>query len=132
MRYLPHTHEDIDAMLKAIGAKSLEDLFTLIPENCRFKGKPNLPDPLTEWEVVDILGDISRMNAQNSTCKVFMGAGSYTHRIPASISYLISRSEFSTAYTPYQPEISQGTLQGVYEYQTLVARLLGMVSCTTR
>ena len=126
MRYLPHTREEIAAMLKETGAGSLEDLFSTIPANCRFTGKPNLPEPLTEWEAGDLLGDVSRMNATPPKYKVFMGAGSYRHHIPASVSYLLNRSEFSTAYTPYQPEISQGTLQGIYEYQTLVEKLLGM------
>lgn len=126
MRYLPHTKEDISEMLKTVGKDSLDSLFSNIPENCRFKKAPDLPTPLTELELSDHLGDLSRKVAASSQYKLFLGAGSYKHHIPATVGYLIGRSEFSTAYTPYQPEISQGTLQGIYEYQTLAARLLGM------
>ena len=124
MRYLPHTPEDIAEMLNVIGVSDHEALFSMIPEDCRCKGALDLPDALTEWELVELLEDLSHSMAVSS--KVFMGAGSYDHYIPESISFLLRRSEFTTAYTPYQPEISQGTLQAMYEYQTLVSRLLGM------
>jgi glycine dehydrogenase subunit 1 len=126
MRYLPHTNEDIVSMLQVIGVDSLDKLFSTIPENCRRSNELNLPEPLTEWELND---HIRVLGCQMAVCpeyKVFVGAGSYEHYIPASVQYLLSRSEFSTAYTPYQPEISQGTLQAIFEYQTLVCRLLGM------
>lgn len=126
MRYLPHTSEDIALMLKSIGADSLEDLFSTVPEDCRRKEALNLPEPLTEWELNDLMETLAGTMAVFPEYKVFMGAGSYEHYIPASVSYLVGRSEFATSYTPYQPEMSQGTLQGIYEYQTLVARLLGM------
>jgi glycine dehydrogenase subunit 1 len=126
MRYLPHTDEDIASMLDAIGIESLDALFSVVPKDCRFTGKLDLPEPLTEWELNDHMAALANENAAGSDYNVFMGAGSYEHHIPESVSYLLGRSEFSTAYTPYQPEISQGTLQAIYEYQTLVTRLLGM------
>jgi len=126
MRYLPHTDDDISAMLKIIGMESLDDLFSTVPEDCRFRGNLNLPESLTEWELSDRMEALSRDIAVSPESKVFMGAGSYEHYIPYSVSYLLSRSEFVTSYTPYQPEVSQGTLQAIYEYQTLITRLLGM------
>ncbi len=126
MRYLPHTQEDITSMLQVVGVDSLDDLFATIPKDCRRKGDLNLPKPLTEWELNDHISALAEQMAVWPEYKVFVGAGSYAHYIPASIQYLLSRSEFSTAYTPYQPEISQGTLQGIFEYQTLVCWLFGM------
>jgi len=126
MRYLPHTTDDIAAMLQVIGVETLEDLFTTIPTDCRRTDELRLPEPLTEWDLQEHVGALAGSMAIRPDYKVFIGAGSYAHYIPASIRYLLGRSEFSTAYTPYQPEISQGTLQGIFEYQTLVCRLLGM------
>jgi glycine dehydrogenase subunit 1 len=126
MLYLPHTSEDIASMLEKVGADDLDGLFTTIPEDCRFRGDLDLPEPLTEWELNKHMADLSQNMAVSPDCKVFIGAGSYEHFIPASTSYLLGRSEFLTSYTPYQPEMSQGTLQAIYEYQTLAARLLGM------
>ncbi len=126
MRYLPHTPEDIQAMLEVVGVKSLDALFENIPDNCRSKSELNLPPPLTEWELNDHIDKLCRSMAVSPEYTVFMGAGSYEHFIPASVSHLLSRSEFVTSYTPYQPEMSQGTLQAIFEYQTLTARLLGM------
>ncbi|OQX28075.1 MAG: glycine dehydrogenase (aminomethyl-transferring) [Desulfobacteraceae bacterium IS3] len=126
MRYLPHTDEDIAEMLRLVGAADLEELFRAVPEDCRRKGNLNLPEPLSEWELNDRMTAMAGLSAVSPEYKVFIGAGSYEHYIPASVSYLLGRSEVSTAYTPYQPEISQGTLQAIYEYQTLVSRLLGM------
>lgn len=124
MRYLPHTAEDITAMLEAVGVKDLEDLFRMVPEEVRRTGALDLPEGLPELELSRLMGGMSERMACG--CQVYVGAGSYEHFIPASIQYLLGRSEFSTAYTPYQPEISQGTLQGIFEYQTLVSRLLGL------
>jgi glycine dehydrogenase subunit 1 len=126
MRYLPHTPEDIAAMLQAIGVKSLEDLFPTVPEDCRRVEDLNLPEALTEWDLNAHIDSLAGSMAVSPQYKVFLGAGSYDHYIPASVAYLSSRSEFVTSYTPYQPEISQGTLQAIFEYQTLTARLLGM------
>ena len=130
MLYLPHTDEDIASMLRVVGVSDLEDLFSTIPEDCRLKGDLNLPEALSEWELNDHMEVLSDSMAISPKYKVFMGAGSYEHFIPASVSYLLSRSEFVTSYTPYQPEMSQGTLQAIYEYQTLAARLLGMEIAT--
>ncbi len=126
MRYLPHTDEDIAAMLKVVGVDTLDDLFSTIPEDCRRKDAMSLPEAMTEWDLDRHMGDLSRDMATSPDYKIYLGAGSYEHYIPAAVSYLLERSEFSTAYTPYQPEISQGTLQAMYEYQTLVTRLLGL------
>ncbi|MDR3569611.1 MAG: aminomethyl-transferring glycine dehydrogenase subunit GcvPA [Syntrophobacteraceae bacterium] len=126
MRYLPHTEEDVAEMLRVIGASSLEELFSTIPEDCRRKGDLSLPGPVTEWELNDLMAVLAKTMAVAPEYKVFLGAGSYHHFIPATVSYLLGRSEFSTSYTPYQPEISQGTLQAIFEYQTFIARLLGM------
>ena len=126
MRYLPHTSEDIAEMLKAVGVESLDGLFAGIPADCRRSAPMVLPPPLTEWELNAHIDRLAGRMAAGPAYKVFMGAGSYEHFIPASVGCLTSRSEFVTAYTPYQPEISQGTLQAIFEYQTLAARLLGM------
>jgi glycine dehydrogenase subunit 1 len=126
MRYLPHTQQDIAAMLKAVGIDNLDGLFAHIPEDCRRKETLKIPEPLTEWELNDHMDTLAGKSAVSPEYKIFMGAGSYEHYVPAAVSFLLSRSEFVTAYTPYQPEMSQGTLQGIYEYQTLTARLLGM------
>lgn len=126
MRYLPHTNEDIASMLKVVGVEDLDGLFSTVPEDCRQEGALNLPQALNEWELNEHMAALSDSMAAAPEYKVFMGAGSYEHFIPASVSYLLSRSEFVTSYTPYQPEMSQGTLQAIYEYQTLAARLVGM------
>jgi len=126
MRYLPHTDEEIGSMLQAVGKNNLDELFSTVPEDCRYTGTLNLPEPLTEWELNDLMGALSSTMAASPEYTVFVGAGSYEHYIPESVSYLLSRSEFVTSYTPYQAEMSQGTLQAIYEYQTLAARLLGM------
>lgn len=126
MRYLPHTSDDIAAMLKAVGIDSLDGLFTHIPKDCRRKETLRIPEAVTEWELNDHMDMLAGNMAVSPEYKVFLGAGSYEHYIPSVVSFLLSRSEFVTAYTPYQPEVSQGTLQAIYEYQTLTCRLLGM------
>jgi glycine dehydrogenase subunit 1 len=126
MRYLPHTSADESEMLKAVGAGSLEDLFAAIPPDCRRKSPMVLPQPLSEWELDAHIDRLAAKTAAGPNSRVFLGAGSYEHYIPAAVRFVTSRSEFVTSYTPYQPEMSQGTLQAVYEYQTLTARLLGM------
>ena len=126
MRYLPHTQEDIDQMLALTGHASLDDLFDTIPDALKTRTGLNLPEALSEW---DLNTHMETLASQNIACKTYtclMGAGSYDHYIPAVVPYLVSRSEFMTAYTPYQPEVSQGTLQGIYEFQTMVTELLGM------
>lgn len=126
MRYLPHTREDIDQMLAVTGHADLNQLFETIPDSAKLKTGLNLPDALSEW---DLNAEMEKLASQNAACGSYtclMGAGSYDHHIPAIVPYLISRSEFMTAYTPYQPEVSQGTLQGIYEFQTMITALLGM------
>ena len=122
MRYLSHTPEDVKEMLDAIGAKSVEDLFASIPANVR-RDKPIDIPAMSEWA---LSAELSKMASENFTGTAFMGAGCYPHAIPAHIPYLASRSEFVTSYTPYQPEVSQGTLQAIFEFQTMTANLLGM------
>jgi glycine dehydrogenase subunit 1 len=126
MRYLPHTDQEIKEMLAVIGRKSLDELFCSVPDGCRYQGTMDLPEPLNEWSLTDHIGELAEAMKVDHTYKVLIGAGSYHHNIPVTIGNLMARSEFLTAYTPYQPEMAQGTLQGIYEYQTLTARLLGM------
>jgi glycine cleavage system P protein (glycine dehydrogenase) subunit 1 len=126
MRYLPHTEEDIQKMLETVGLTSMDGLFSPIPEDCRPAEKPALPKPISEWELNSHMDLLSSRIASGPDYKIYLGAGSYEHHIPSCIPFLVGRSEFTTAYTPYQPEVSQGTLQAVFEYQTLIARLLGM------
>jgi glycine dehydrogenase subunit 1 len=126
MRYLPHTDEEIASMLEVVGAKRLEDLFSSVPPSCRRSRDMNLPEPVSEWDLNRLMEDYSKTVAVPPEARIYIGAGSYEHHIPQVVPYLLSRSEFMTSYTPYQPEMSQGTLQAIYEYQTLSARLLGM------
>ena len=126
MRYLPHTPDEIATMLAAIGKQSLDGLFDVVPAECRMTRPWNLPAPRGEWELDEHLHDLAETMRVGRRHKVLIGAGSYHHHIPETVRSLAGRSEFLTAYTPYQPEMSQGTLQGIFEYQTLTARLLGM------
>jgi glycine dehydrogenase subunit 1 len=126
MRYLPHTREDIAEMLEVVGVGDLDSLFGTIPEGCRRQAGMQLPEALTELELSSHVNALASTVAVSPEYRSFLGAGRYEHFIPESVSYLLGRSEFSTSYTPYQPEMSQGTLQAMYEFQTLVCRLLGM------
>jgi len=126
MRYLPHTAEEINDMLGVVGVSSFDDLFKSIPEDCRRNNELRFPGPMSEWELNAHMDSLSSEISAGPDFKTYLGAGSYEHYIPSFIPYLVGRSEFATAYTPYQPEISQGTLQAIYEYQTLISRLLGM------
>ena len=121
--YLPHTEADIRAMLEKIGVKSLDDLYSDVPEGCLRKGAYALPEALSEQEIRDCFSALEAMNAR---LKVFVGQGSYDHYTPAVIPYLTQRSEFITAYTPYQCEISQGTLRYIFEYQSMICELTGL------
>ena len=123
--FVPHTDSERKEMLSAIGAENLESLFSSIPEKHRFP-KLGLAGGMTEMEAKAQLKEMSSANLSLEDAVCFLGAGAYYHYIPAAIDNLISRGEFYTAYTPYQPEISQGTLQGIFEYQSLIARLTGM------
>jgi glycine dehydrogenase subunit 1 len=125
MSYLPHTDADRAEMLAAIGVEQIEDLFHDVPAACRFPGL-NLPEPLSEMEIMAELQAMSEENLDVGHFSSFLGAGAYNHYVPRIVDHVISRSEFYTAYTPYQPEISQGTLQSIFEYQTMVCALTGM------
>ena len=125
MTYVPHTDADREAMLKAIGVRSVEELFADIPDSVR-NPVLELPPPLSEMEVLAELREMSEGNADLDHYTCFLGAGAYNHFVPSVVDAVISRAEFYTAYTPYQPEISQGTLQTIYEYQSLVCGLTGM------
>ncbi len=126
MRYIPNTHAQRKEMLSAIGVESVEDLLTRIPEKARLSRPLSLPQAMAEQDLVAHMRDLAAKNADADSFTCFLGAGSYDHFIPSPINHLISRSEFFTAYTPYQPEASQGTLRTIYEYQTMVAELTGM------
>lgn len=122
-RYLPHTPEDISAMLQACHAQALDDLYSDVPEQLRLKKDYDLPAEMSEKEVRDFF---AAMSAKCTPLVCFGGAGYYDHYSPAVISNILSRSEYLTAYTPYQPEISQGTLQYIFEYQSMMTALTGM------
>ncbi len=125
MTYIPHTDEDRRAMLAAIGVERLEDLFQDVPEEVRFPDL-NLPEGVTEFEALRELRDLAESNVEVQRTACFLGAGAYHHFIPSAVDAILRRNEFYTAYTPYQPEISQGTLQAMYEYQSLICHLTGM------
>ena len=126
MRYLPLTPDDRAAMLSAIGASSIDDLFVDVPESARLDAPVDLPRVQGELEVERALSAMAGKNATAGTTPFFCGAGAYKHHVPATVDHIIQRSEFLTSYTPYQPEIAQGTLQYLYEFQTQVANLTGM------
>ncbi|HZH99103.1 MAG TPA: hypothetical protein VEX38_09040, partial [Fimbriimonadaceae bacterium] len=126
MPYIPHTEEDRKEMLATIGASSIDELFREIPENLRIKGDLNLPGFLDEDRLYRHLAELSSRNVNLVDTVCFLGAGIYDRYIPASVGAVISRGEFLTAYTPYQPELSQGYLQTIYEFQSMVAELYGM------
>lgn len=123
--YTSLTHADRKAMLKVIGIEKIEDLFQSLPDEGKFP-ELNLPEGITEMEVLDELSYISSVNETPQELISFLGAGAYNHFIPAAVDTILRRSEFLTAYTPYQPEIAQGTLQAIFEYQSLIAALTGM------
>ncbi|MDF2910499.1 MAG: aminomethyl-transferring glycine dehydrogenase [Sporolactobacillus laevolacticus] len=125
-RYLPVTEEDREEMLKVIGVKSDEDLFSDVPEKIRFKGELKLEPKLSEPELIRFLSGLAKKNASTSDYPSFLGAGIYDHYIPSVVDSVISRGEFYTAYTPYQAEVSQGELQAIFEFQTLICELTGM------
>lgn len=124
--YIPNTREDENAMLHSIGVSSIEELFYDIPSEIRLNRRLNLNKPMSELEVARNVKSLSKKNISTEDLVCFLGAGAYDHYIPSIIKHITSRSEFYTAYTPYQPEISQGTLQAIFEYQTMIAELTGM------
>ncbi|CAH0350537.1 MAG: aminomethyl-transferring glycine dehydrogenase subunit GcvPA [Sphingobium sp.] len=126
MRYLPLTDADRSEMLNVIGVSSIDDLFVDVPAEARLTAKiADLPDHASELSVERHMGKLARQNMVAGDVPFFLGAGAYRHHVPASVDHLIQRGEFLTAYTPYQPEIAQGTLQVLFEFQTQVARLFG-------
>lgn len=123
--FLPHTDRERREMLDVIGVKSLEELFSAVPQKYRFPDL-KLPNSVTEMEANEILSDMASWNENLQDTICFLGAGAYNHYVPAVLSTLLRRGEFLTAYTPYQPEVSQGTLQAIYDYQSLITALTGM------
>ena len=126
MSYIPNTSEDRKIMLDEIGVNKFEELIKNIPENLRLKSELKIPAGLSELEVVKLMKAISRENSTTDDYISFLGGGAYDHYIPSAVNHIISRPEFYTAYTPYQAEVSQGTLQTIYEYQTMMCELTGM------
>lgn len=125
MAFIPHTNEERQQMLAAIGVDSLEQLFRDVPANIRFP-ELRLPAPLTEMELEPEMRRVAQRNRNLAGGPSFLGAGCYRHFIPATVDYVLQRGEFYTSYTPYQPELSQGVLQAIFEYQTMICRLTGM------
>jgi glycine dehydrogenase subunit 1 len=123
--YIPITDADRAAMLEAIGVERVEELFAAVPEEVRFP-RLDLPRPLSEIELRRELNALSGRNANAVSHSIFLGAGAYNHFVPAAVDQILRRGEFYTAYTPYQPEVSQGTLQAIFEYQSLICALTGM------
>jgi glycine dehydrogenase subunit 1 len=124
MRYLPKSESDREVMLREIGAKSIDDLFAAIPAEYRLKRDLNIPRAYAESEIVEFFRQRAAESAQGYA--TFLGAGAYSHYRPVVVDSLVSRGEFFTAYTPYQPEIAQGTLQSIFEFQTMICELTGM------
>jgi glycine dehydrogenase subunit 1 len=124
MRYLPKSQSDRETMLSEIGAKSIDDLFAAIPAEYRLKGDLKIPRQYAESEIVEFFRERAANSAQGYA--MFLGAGAYSHYRPVVIDSLVSRGEFFTSYTPYQPEIAQGTLQSIFEFQTMICELTGM------
>ncbi len=124
MSYIPHTEKDIHDMLSQIGFSSVKELFSDIPKGLLLKESLNLPTGISEQEVLGKLKSLSKKNRSGDIS--FLGGGVYRHYIPSPVNHIISRSEFYSAYTPYQPEISQGTLQAMFEFQSLICQLTGM------
>jgi glycine dehydrogenase subunit 1 len=125
MRYLPHTPEEISEMLAVVGKRSIDELFDTIPESVRFRGTLAVPPSLDEASLMRHLRSLAAKNTGASMLS-FLGAGMYDHHIPPAVDQLLLRSEFYTAYTPYQPEVAQGTLQAIFEFQTIVSELFGL------
>lgn len=123
MKFIPHTEEDIKEMLKTIGVSSLDDLFNDIPEEIKFKGNLKIPKGLDELSLINEFEDMFSFNSLPK--RIFLGGGAYHHFIPATVNYIINRGEFYTSYTPYQPELSQGILQALFEFQSVLSNLTG-------
>ncbi len=125
MTYIPHTETERQQMLAAVGVTTIEDLFEAVPSRYRFPAL-DLPAPLSEMEVMAELMALAEANEHAQDYAIFRGAGAYHHFIPSAVNHILLRGEFFTAYTPYQPEVSQGTLQATFEYQSMICALTGM------
>src|SRR5690606_10737626 len=125
MTYIPHTDVERQQMLAAIGVTTIEDLFEAVPSTHRFP-KLDLPAGVSEMEIAAELMALAEANDHAQDFAIFRGAGAYHHFIPSAVNHILLRGEFFTAYTPYQPELSQGTLQAVFEYQSMMCALTGM------
>lgn len=125
MTYIPHTTDEIRHMLEAIGVSSIDALFHDVPEAVRFPDL-ELPNGISQMETAWVLEDMSEANIPGGKSPIFLGAGAYNHYSPPVVNHVILRGEFMSAYTPYQPEVSQGTLQAIYEYQSMITQLTGM------
>src|SRR2546425_7755198 len=126
MSYIPNTPEDQEAMLATLGLPSLEALLSPVPENVRLRRPLNLPPALSEPDLKRVLASVAAKNKNLDTTISFLGAGTYDHAVPSVVPHLQRRSEFVTSYTPYQPEVSQGMLQAIYEFQTMVCQITGL------
>ena len=126
MPYIPHTQRDQERMMRAIGIDDVDELFGDIPGSLKLEKALDLPEPLSEMELIAELNEIANANRGVDHYISFLGAGAYDHFVPSAVNHLVTRSEFYTAYTPYQAEISQGILQAIYEFQTMVCILTGM------
>ena len=128
MGYNVHTGSDVQAMLEVMGLSSVEQLFADVPAQVRLRRELDLPPALSEWELMRDVRAMADKNSTTLTHASFLGGGAYEHYIPAVVDAIVSRGEFLTAYTPYQPEMSQGLLQALFEFQVLVGRMLGQES----
>ncbi|MBQ7624221.1 MAG: aminomethyl-transferring glycine dehydrogenase subunit GcvPA [Clostridia bacterium] len=126
MNYIPQTKEEQKELLCSVGIEDVRELFDCIPKKARLKALPDLKPAMTEPELIEYFGKLASKNRPAGLCPSFLGAGVYDHYVPAVIDHVLSRQEFYTAYTPYQPEISQGTLTAIFEYQTMICRLTGL------
>jgi glycine dehydrogenase subunit 1 len=126
MPYIPHTESDVAEMLKTIGVASIDDLFVEIPDNLKLKGDMNVAPGMDEYALGRFFSSLAAKNLNATTLDWFLGAGLYDRYIPSTVGAIISRGEFLTAYTPYQPEMSQGYLQTIYEFQSMIAEIYGM------
>src|SRR5689334_23776686 len=125
MNYISHSDAERAEMLESLGLQSVEELFEVVPRHVRFP-ELKLPKALSELEVTRLMTELGGQNTNVLSHPCFLGAGAYRHYVPSVIGHLAGRSEFFTAYTPYQPEVSQGTLQAIYEFQTMMGELYNM------
>jgi glycine cleavage system P protein (glycine dehydrogenase) subunit 1 len=126
MDYTPHTEQDVAEMLETIGLSRVDDLFSQIPDELRLKRPLDIPPPLAESEVLGLVSSLARRDRSTDEMVCFAGGGAYDHYVPAAVRHLAYRAEFATSYTPYQPELSQGVLGALFEYQTMICELTGM------